>query len=459
MARCAVLGGTGFVGRNLVRRLRADGHEVRCLVRDLGAAAALADTGAVLVAGNVLDERRVCAALRGSTVVFYLVHSLGSADFAGRDRLAASIVARAAAAEGVRQLVYLGGIVPDRAALSGHLASRTEVGEMFLRGATPALVLRAAMIIGNGSASFEVLRHIVHRTPLVPAPCWPDARIQPIAIEDVVHHLAASVCLPWPVNVAADIGGPEVVTYSELVQRYARVAGLPRRFLVPAPAKLAPLAALAVGALTPVPAPVVAPLLGSLGYDMICRSPPSPTPPPPHGPTGLDAAMGRQHPDAAPEEDNLEVRDERVVEVAVPAERLWQVILSVGGARGWFVPRPVLAAVGLLDHLIGGVGLHRGRPAELAAGDSVDWWRVVDCDHAGRRLVLEAELRLPGRLWLELVALPGGPGATTYRQTLTFAPHGLLGRAFWLTQRPLRSFLLSSAVRNVVSTTRKESAQ
>ncbi|SFP96779.1 Uncharacterized conserved protein YbjT, contains NAD(P)-binding and DUF2867 domains [Amycolatopsis arida] len=465
MTRCLVLGATGYVGGRLVPRLLAAGHEVRCLVRDGAKADGLAAAGATPLAGDVLDRHSLDTAMAGVDVVYYLVHSLDAPDFVARDRRAAELTAAAAAEVGARQLVYLGGLHPERDEdLSAHLSSRCDVAEVFLTGAVAALVLRASMIIGTGSISYELLRHLTHRAPVLPAPPWLDTRIQPVAITDVLHYLTACAALPAPRRGTVDVGGPEVLTYRQLIQRYARITGLPKRLLVPAPALLTRLAGPVVDGLTPVPGRIATPLLESLRHEMVCHGVPvtDVLPAPPGGPTGVDAAIRAHDPLAAtaapgkPGTDSGPVlRDTWGLTTPARPDDVWRVVAGIGGDAGWRVPGLVWTALGLADHLVGGVGLHRGRPGELTRDAVVDCWRVVECDPVARRLLLVAELRLPGRMWLELGVEPCDGGAR-FRQEVLFYPHGAAGYAFWLAQRPVRPVVFGTMARNIVRAAERE---
>ncbi|NUT51286.1 MAG: NAD(P)H-binding protein, partial [Saccharothrix sp.] len=269
---CLVTGATGYLGGRLVPRLVAEGHRVRCLVRD---PAKLRDVPwadrVEVVRGDVLDRASLDAAMRDVDVVHYLVHSLTDRDFADADRRAAENTARAAADAGVRRIVYLGGLHPPDAVLSPHLASRKEVGEVFLRGPVPAVVLQAAVIIGSGSASFEMLRYLTERLPVMVAPRWVRNRVQPIAVRDVLRYLVGAVHLPADVNRTFDIGGPDVLTYQEMMVRYAEVSGLPRRHVLPVPLLTPRLSAYWVNLVTPVPRSIAAPLIESLVHEVVCR--------------------------------------------------------------------------------------------------------------------------------------------------------------------------------------------
>ncbi|MGH8922062.1 MAG: SDR family oxidoreductase [Actinomycetes bacterium] len=328
----------------------------------------------------------VRAAVEGVEVLYYLVHSLSRSDFQDADRLAAELVAQIAADAGVARIVYLGGLRPvEEETPSGHLASRAEVGDIFLRSAVPTVALQAGMITGAGSTSFEMLRHLTDRLPAMIIPRSVGNRTQPIAIADVLRYLLACATLPPEVNRSFDIGGPDVLTYLDVMQRYARIAGLPRP-----------------------------PSTNHAGRD----------PEVPHSTDalGADGPVYTQH---------------REVPTGATAAQLWQVIEGIGGARGWHTLPLIFELRGWIDQLLGGVGAHRGRrdPQYLRVGEVLDWWRVEDID-PGRRLLLRAEMRMPGTAWLELSVQPRPDGAVACHQDVTFAPTGLAGHLYWWTQRP-----------------------
>ncbi|WP_461038699.1 NAD(P)H-binding protein, partial [Streptomyces mayteni] len=297
--RCLVVGVTGYVGGRLVPELLAAGHRVRCLVRSpdkLRAHGWVDQVDAVL--GDVLDPGAVERALRDVDIAYYLVHSIGGGDdFEARDRRAARIFGARARDAGVRRIVYLGGLtpagVPERE-LSPHLRSRAEVGRLLLASGVPTAVLRAAVVVGSGSASFEMLRHLTERLPAMVTPSWVRTRVQPIAIADVLRLLVGCERLPADVSRAFDIGGPDVVTYQDMMRRYARQAGLARRLIVPVPVLTPRLSSLWVGLVTPVPGPLARPLVESLRHEVVCRERDIEryVPPPAGGPLGLDAAIG-----------------------------------------------------------------------------------------------------------------------------------------------------------------------
>ena len=479
--RALVTGATGYVGGRLVPVLLDEGIDVRCLTRS---AARLRDVpwrSRVEVAeGDVVDADAVRRALDDVDVAYYLVHALGTGrDFEETDRRGAETFAAAARDAGVQRIVYLGGLAPKDVELSPHLRSREEVGEVFLAGEVPAAVLRAAVILGSGSASFEMLRYLTERLPAMITPRWAKNRVQPIAIRDVIRYLAGCATqLPRDVNRAFDIGGPDVLTYVEMMQRYAAVAGLPRRLIVPVPVLSPSLSSHWVGLVTPVPNAIARPLVESLRHEVVCREHDIATwvPDPPEGLVGFDdavrLALARVRDaqvatrwstaswpgapsDVLPTDPDwaggsLYV-DERSASVRADAADLWRVVEGIGGDNGWYSWPLAWAVRGWIDRLVGGVGLRRGRrdPARLFAGDSLDFWRVEEIE-SGRLLRLRAEMRLPGRAWLELRVEPDGDGST-YCQRALFQPHGLAGQLYWWSVAPFHGIVFGGMQRNIVA--------
>lgn len=480
--RCLVTGATGYIGGRLVPELLAEGHRVRCLAR---CPAKLRDYpwagNAEVVRGDVADAHSVAGALVGVDVAYYLVHALGTgAGFEETDRRAARIFGEQARAAGVRRIVYLGGLTPagvPENRLSPHLRSRAEVGRILLDSGVPSTVLRAAVIIGSGSASFEMLRYLTERLPVMVTPSWVHTRIQPIGVRDVLRALVGSARMPTDVNRTFDIGGPEVLTYLDMMQRYAAVAGLPRRLILPVPVLTPGLSSHWVGLVTPVPASIARPLTESLRHEVVCHEHDIVryVPDPPGRPFGFDEAVLlalRRVRDAqvttrwssasvpgAPS-DPLPTdpdwaggslyTDRRAWIVDASPEALWRVIEGIGGDNGWYSFPLAWALRGWLDRLVGGVGLRRGRrdAARLRAGDSLDFWRVEEIE-PGRLLRLRAEMRLPGLAWLEMYAEVGDDGRTRYRQRALFHPRGLLGHAYWWSVSPFHAVVFGGMARNI----------
>lgn len=475
--RCVVFGATGYLGGRLVPELLRAGHTVRVLARTPGKLADAPWRDQVdIVRGDVTVDEDVRRALAGQEVLYYLVHSLTRSDFEEVDRRAASLVARAAASAGLGRVIYLGGTNPAGVPLSRHLSSRAEVGRILLDGAVPALVLQAAVVIGSGSASFEMLRYLTERLPVMITPRWVRSRIQPIAVRDVLYYLTRAAGVPGTVNGAFDIGGPDVLTYEEMMRVYAEVAGLPRRVIVPVPVLTPWLSAQWINLVTPVPKAIAVPLMESLVHDVVCdeHTIADHVPDPPQGLTGyrraVELALTRirdldvptRWSDAGPEPSEplptdpewsggslyQDVRERRTT--ADPAA-LWTVIEAIGGEHGWYSFPLAWSLRGWLDRLAGGAGLRRGRrdPHRLHEGEALDWWRV---EHIERPtlLRLRAEMRVPGRAWLELCVRPGesGPGAV-YRQRAVFEPRGLAGHLYWKSIAPFHAVIFGGMTRNI----------
>jgi uncharacterized protein YbjT (DUF2867 family) len=446
--RCLVIGATGYVGGRLVPRLLDRGHEVRCLVRD-PAKLARRDWAARVeaVPGNATDPDAAALACRGVDAVFHLVHSMDGPGFAERDRVAASAVATAARAAGVRRIVYLGGLQPAGAGSSEHLASRREVGELLLASGVPTAVLQAGIVVGAGSASFEMIRSLAAAAPVLPMPDRAWNRTQPIAVDDVLHHLVACLDLPDRTGGRFDIGGPDVLTYAELVGRCAEIAGRPRPLVLPVPGAAPRLTARAVEALTSVDRHLAGPLLASMAHDLVCHGEP-PTGPPPGGATpyadAVRAALAAARPADRPDEPLV---SEHVERVAAPPAALWDVVAGLGGDTGWYTLPGAWALRGALDRLLGGVGARRTRPARLAPGAALDWWRIEEVE-PGRALRLRAEMRLPGTARLELRVEPA-EGGSRLVQRVTFHPHGAAGRAYWYAQLPAHRFVFGVTARTI----------
>lgn len=450
-----VIGATGYIGSRLIPRLLADGHVVYALSRTQSACPAPAGPVTV-VEGDATNATDVRRAVDGMDVVFYLVHSLSRQDFAEVDRTAAEILAAAGSAAAVQQIVYLGGARPvDGLPVSEHLASRAEVGDILAAGTAPALVLQASMIIGDGSASFELLRRLAENSPLLPRARWMSRRSRPIAADDVLHYLSAAANLSAPVNGVFDINGPETVTYYELVQRCARTANRPWRIPVPAPLWSHELSALMAGLFTTVPSSVARPLLRSLEHDLDSADHriDEHIAAPPAGLVGLDQAMRTAHRHTGsmvpPGTERHCYVDSRSLPSASTPDELWTVITGVGGEQGWHTMPLVWELRGALDHLFGGIGLHRGRPPHIGPGDAVDFWTVAERDDKARRLVLRADLKMPGETTLTMCAAGDDDGNSSYRQTIRFWPHGVTGHLYWLLQKPAHDLVFSTMARNI----------
>ncbi|WP_104529143.1 SDR family oxidoreductase [Blastococcus saxobsidens] len=482
---CLVTGATGYVGGRLVPELLAAGHRVRVLSRSPERLRDHPWAGDVeVVRADAGDPVAVAEACRGVDVVYYLIHALGGGpSFGGADRRTARVMADAARRAGVRRLVHLGALAPEDEELSPHLRSRAEVAEILLGSGVPTVVLRAAVVLGSGSASFEMLRYLTERLPVMVTPRWVHSRIQPIAIRDVLRYLVACAQLPAAVHRCFDIGGPDVMDYAEMMQRYAHVAELPRRRIVPVPLFSPSLSSHWVGLITPVPAGIARPLVESLRNTVVCAEHDIAryVPDPPGGLLGFDdavrlavqrvrdsavttrwasASVPGAPSDPLPTDPDwaggtLYV-DDRVLASTASPDALWRVVEGIGGERGWYSWPLAWRVRGGLDRMVGGVGLRRGRrdPDRLYVGDALDFWRVEERE-AGRLLRLRAEMRVPGLAWLEFHvehdgAAPGGRGGSVLRQRATFAPRGLSGHAYWWAVAAFHGFVFGGMIRGLV---------
>jgi uncharacterized protein YbjT (DUF2867 family) len=487
MLRCLVTGASGYIGGRLVPELLAAGHAVRCMARD---PAKLGDrpwsSDVETIGADALDGIAVRRALEGVDVCYYFIHSLESgASFEQRDRDAARNFADAAMSAGAQRIVYLGGIVSGQAGkLSPHLRSRAEVGDILLGSGVPVAALQAAVIIGSGSASFEMLRYLTERLPVMVTPKWVETRIQPIAAGDVLRYLVGCATLPPDVSRRFDIGGPDVLTYAGMMRRYSDVAGLRPRILVPVPLLTPRLSSLWVGLVTPVPASLAMPLVESLRNEVVCSEHDIAgyLPDPPEGLVPLDraVALALRHTregdvstrwssaatpgtpsDPLPSDPawaggSLYV-DARASTVRASPAALWRVIEGIGGTTGWYSFPAAWAVRGLLDQLAGGAGLRRGRrdPRHLLVGDALDFWRV-EAIKQGSLLRLRAEMKLPGQAWLELSAGRDRDGKTIYSQRAIFRPRGLAGHAYWRSISPFHAVVFGGMLRNVTASAERD---
>ena len=479
--RALVTGATGYIGGRLVPLLLDAGFEVTVLVRSPQKLTDVPwrDRVAVRV-GDLGDADAVDAACAGIDVVYYLVHSMGSSgDFEQAEARAARTVASAAAAAGVSRIVYLGGLHPDTETLSRHLRSRAEVGRILLASGVPTAALQAGVVIGSGSTSFEMIRHLTDVLPYMPAPKWVRNKIQPIAVRDVLYYLVAAADLPASVNRTFDIGGPDVLRYGQMMNGYALEAGLHQRPIAALPVLTPWLASQWVNLVTPIPRNLAVPIIASLQNDCVMgeHDIDEYIPVPEGGLTGyrtaVRLALGRMRdgdvetswrnasiegassnplpsdPDWA---GHLVYTDLRAKHTpAAPAE-LWRIIEGIGGDNGWYSFPLAWAVRGWADKLVGGVGLRRGRrdAERLHTGDVLDFWRVESLER-GRFLRLRAEMRVPGRAWLEMTAEPSPDGGSVYRQRAVFFPRGLGGRLYWFSILPFHGIIFSGMANRITA--------
>ncbi len=476
-----VLGATGYIGRRLVTELVEHGHQVRAAVRTPAKLDVERWGGAVeVVRGDVLEPETLEAAFAGVGTAYYLVHSIGGhGDWAARDRQAAANVRDAAAAGGAEQLVYLGGLGDDaNADLSPHLRSRQEVGRVLASGPVPCTELRAAVVIGSGSASFEMLRHLVEVLPAMVTPRWVSTRCQPIAVRDVLGYLVGVLGEPRAMGRVLEIGGPDVLTYREMMDIFAEEAGLHRRLIVTVPVLSPSLSSHWVGLVTPLPSDLARPLIDSLVNEVVVHDDAIDDIVPRErlsyrGAVGLalrrlmdlevsttwaDAELrGASPSDPLPEDPDWSggtvMQDVQVVECTATPDELFATVQGIGGERGWLAGEWLWRLRGLMDRFVGGVGLRRGRrhPDRLRVGDPLDFWRVEALER-GHILRLRAEMRLPGEAWLEWVVEPTDAGSRLTQRAL-FHPRGLWGRAYWYTVAPFHHFVFRPMALRLVERT------
>ena len=462
-------GASGYIGGRLLHRLEAEARRpLRCMTRRPAALASRAGVETEVLAGDVFDPQSLASAMRGVETAYYLVHSMGaSGNFEALDRVAASNFAAEARRAGVRRLVYLGGLGDGRG-LSLHLASRQEVGEILRSSGVPTIEFRASIVIGSGSASYEIVRALVETLPVMVARRWLETAAQPIAVEDVVEYLVAA--LDYDKSAVFEIGGRDRVTYGEILREYARQRGLRRR-LLPLPVLSPRMSGLCLGLLTPVYGRVAAAMVDGLRNETVVRTDAAVRAFPVR-PRSLSDAIGRalvnedrefaetRWSDALPIQAPLGWSGisfgrrqvcSRASAVSRPTEHAFEPIQRIGGRTGWYAANWFWRARGLLDTLRGGVGLRRGRrdPIDLRDGDTVDFWRVERFE-SGRLLRLAAEMKIPGRLWLQFEVDPDGDDASQIRQTTVFDPAGYAGLAYWYVFCPVHELVFARMFRGVV---------
>jgi len=464
-------GATGYIGGRLLPLLERRGLRLRCLARRPEHLRPRVAGSTELVAGDVLDSESLPRAFEGVDTAYYLIHSMGSArDFERDDRQAAANFAAAAKRAGVRRIIYLGALGNPKHALSEHLRSRQETGEVLRASGIQVIEFRASIIIGSGSLSFELIRALVERLPVMVCPKWVATPAQPIAIEDVLDYLLAALDLPDGKSCTFEIGGPARVCYGDIMREYARQRGV-TRVMIPVPVLTPYLSSLWLGLVTPVYARIGRKLVEGLRNPTVVEDP-SALEAFSIRPRGLRQAMAR----AIVNEDRgfAETRwsdalsssglkprwggirfgsrivDSRTATVIAPSEIAFAPIQRIGGKTGWYYGNWLWRLRGILDLLAGGAGLRRGRrdPLNLRVGDVVDFWRV-EAFEPNRLLRLHAEMKLPGRAWLEF-EVSGQDGSSLIRQTAIFDPVGLLGLAYWYALYPLHRVVFSGMLKGIV---------
>ncbi|MEP6642882.1 MAG: SDR family oxidoreductase [Acidobacteriaceae bacterium] len=447
-----VAGASGYIGRQLVPRLARAGHSVYCMVRDPDRVRKTFPREVNLVAADALKAETLLPALTNMDVVYYLIHSMneGEKGFEERDIAAASNFASTAKSAGVKRLIYLGGLGKSGATLSAHLKSRHHTGEILRRLGPPVTELRAAIIVGNGSISFEMIRYLSERLPAMICPRWVTTRVQPIAIDDILAYLVATLDAPASVDQIIEIGGAGVETYYSMMVIYARVRGL-RRWLLRVPVLTPRLSSYWLDLVTPIPAAISRPLIEGLRSEVIVCDGKAKNIFPDIVPVNYEQAVRRafDRPDPAATESSvvhsaqsdrghrLLRRDGLVLDIShrlvnAPISTLFNLVQGIGGKRGWLYANQLWQIRGIIDSLFGGVGLRRGRvdPDRLNAGDTLDFWTVQDVVE-NARILLRAEMKVPGRAWLEFTFKPANANTTHFYCVAVFEPLGLGGELYW----------------------------
>lgn len=447
------------------------GYRVRCLVRDPARLQGRPWQSAVeIVAGDVLQPDSLAPAMQGVSAAYYLVHSLaGGSDFHQRDLTAARNFGAAARAAGIERIIFLGGLAEAAPGLSEHLRSRQQTGDALRTAGVPVTEFRAGVIVGSGGLSFEMIRYLTERVPVMICPRWVYTRTQPIGIREVLEYLATALAVPESSGRIIEIGGAEVVTYGEMMLIYAEVRGL-HRWMVPVPVLTPRLSSYWVNLVTPIPAAIARPLIEGLRNESIVHDPSAQQLFPHIQPVGYRTtveralaqlrasnvetawsdALSSSQSDVPPvtltthEGMILELR-QRVVP-ASPAD-VYKIFMGLGGKRGWFYLNWAWEIRGFMDRMIGGVGLRRGRrdPEDLRVGDALDFWRV-EAVEPGRLLRLRAEMKVPGKAWLQLQVTPREEEQALLSQTAFFAPKGLLGLLYWYALYPLHGLIFSGLI-------------
>ncbi len=488
--RVLVLGATGYIGGRLVPRLLHAGHRVSVAVRSPEKLDGVPWAGEVTVHRVDLDDGHgLDEAMAGIDVVHHLVHSMGSgSDFEAREARTASRVAAAAERAGVARIVYLGGLHPETDTLSTHMRSRATVGRIFLDSAVDTIVFQAGIIIGSGSASFEMIRHLATTLRWMPAPDWVSNRVEPLSVRDVLYYLIAAVDVTEPVNRPFDIGSRDVLTYAEVMRAFARIAGLKPRHVISIPLPAPKLSGMWVGLVTPLPFSLTLPLVQSLQEDAVASDHgiDEVIPPPATGlltyeqavrlalqretegavDTNWDADAGVLAQAANPLPNDPRWAGRRVYSddrtfffPRVSREQLWTVVVGIGGSNGWYSWPLAWKVRGVWDKIVGGAGLNRGRrlPDSLRVGDPVDWWRVEALEPESR-LLLRAEMKVSGDAWLEFTVeedVRDGRTGTRYRQRALFIPRGLRGRLYWAFVSPFHRLIFPQMAKNIDKAARR----
>lgn len=474
-------GATGYIGGRLLRLLEKTGkYNLRCMARKPQYLEPRVGPGTEVVEGDVLKPETLTEALRGVDLAYYLIHSMGSSgSFEKLDREGAENFAKAASKAGVKRIVYLGGLGDPEEDLSDHLKSRHETGDMLRCTDVQVIEFRSSIVIGAGSLSFEMIRSLVEKLPVMTTPKWVYVKTQPIAVSDLLKYLLSAIELEVEGNKIFEVASPDIVSYGDLMKEYARQRGL-KRYIIPVPVLTPRVSSLWLGLVTPLYARVGRKLIDSLRYSTVVKD---------HSaeqyfdikPVGVASAIE----EALSEEekefyeskwsyslssgDTLEswggvrfgsrLLDSRKERVNVPAKKAFAPIKKIGGKNGWYYGNWLWKLRAFIDLLFGGVGIRRGRrhPTEIAVGDVIDWWRVEDYkeDHYLR---LYAEMKVPGRAWLEF-KVEERNGGSVIQQIATFDPLGLTGILYWYILYPVHALIFSRMLKKIAAEAEKNSGR
>jgi uncharacterized protein YbjT (DUF2867 family) len=479
-----VTGATGYIGGRLVPRLLEEGYRVRVLARDARRVQGRPWSDQVQIfEGDVFRPDSLGPALAGVAAAYYLIHSLGGKrDFLSQDLVAARNFACAAQENGVERILYLGGLGDPEADLSRHLRSRQRTGEALSEAGVPVTEFRAAVIVGSGSMSFEMIRYLTERIPVMICPRWVFTRIQPIGVEDVLDYLVQALRLPQTAGKTIEIGGADVLTYGEMMLGYAQARDL-RRVLIPVPVLTPRLSSYWVHWMTPIPAAIARPLIDGLRNEVVVRDNTARRCFPDIHPAGYSAAVrhaletvergevetiwsdalassqGDVPPVTLTQEQGM-ILERRERTVAARPDEVYRIFSRLGGQQGWLAGNAAWRLRGALDRLVGGVGFRRGRrhPEEVRVGDAIDFWRV-EAIEPGRLLRLRAEMKVPGKAWLQFEAEPAREGTARLAQTAYFAPRGLLGLLYWYLLYPVHSLIFAGLIWKIGARSEETSAR
>lgn len=476
-----VTGATGYIGSRLVPRLLKVGYRVRVLGRNTNRLDGRTWSSRVeMVQGDVLQPETLSQVMRDVDHAYYFIHSMSdTASYSSRDVTAAENFGKAAKDAGVKRIIYLGGLGNPETDLSMHLRSRHQTGDVLRQSGVPVTEFRAAIIVGSGSASFEMIRYLTERIPIMITPRWVSTKVQPISIRNVLDYLVQALETPESADKIIEIGGDDVLNYGDMMLGYARVRGL-KRYLIPVPVLTPRLSSYWVHWVTPLHANIAKPLIDGLRNEVIVRDNLAKELFPDinlidyH--IAVERALGKlnaeqiesmwtdslatSNGDTPPVRlNNIEgmISERRELEMAAPAESVFSWISSIGGKNGWMFAGFLWQLRGFLDRLIGGVGLRRGRrnPTELRVGDALDFWRVESIQ-PDRLLRLRAEMKVPGEAWLQFETLPQSAGSMKFIQTAYFAPRGLLGHAYWYALYPIHKIVFSGLIRAIARRSQRD---